>query len=170
MSSIGSHGTPVAAFNSSTTLAESNPNDDSVRKARSDFASTSEKNGIEDPSSSAETQKNGSTTAALFDMKPVRSAIEGEGDNEPNGPKTNEVKGFTDENSAANAQFTGSMPLNNAKKEKLHREEEHLANGAKKEVLRDMQNIQYSNSKVLSYAGREKEMTEEESLRRKHLT
>lgn len=84
-------------------MAESNPSDDSVRKERTDFASSSEKTGIDDPSSSAETQKNEFTTATLFDMKPVRSAIDGDGNNEPNGPKTKEVDGFIDENTATSA-------------------------------------------------------------------
>lgn len=88
---LDSDGKIVVAFNSSTTLAESLRCEDSAaRGQRSDFASTSEKNGS-DPLSSAETQKNAFTTATLFDMKQARSAIEGEGDNEPDGPKTKEV-------------------------------------------------------------------------------
>lgn len=158
----------AAAFGSSTTLAESNQNDNSVHIDGTNSSGAS-KCGAADQMSSSETQKNSASGAPLLDMKQARSVLEGDSDMKQAGQQPKEVNRFFDENTSQQ-EFTDGIHLRNAKKQKTGSYEDHLLSEPKKVVLRDMQNLQYSGSKVMSFTNSQHEMTEEESLRFKKPT
>lgn len=107
-------------------------------------------------------------------MKQAQSALEDDSDQKQDFGRANEFKNFfDDENSDLTFNNDSTIKLRrNQKKQQVFKAQDQIKSPDcstgkdPSNVLRDMKNLQYSNSKVLSFTTSQKEMTEEESLRR----